>query len=254
MDYKVRYLLKHCFVIDHTILALVRSGTDEESKIVASILTEPWHWSHAASLLQRDGRPIAILYAALIGGRPELVDSVPLDHSLVDYMKARTTEDHVHVARKWNEPLAYDILVARDPIKYMREAALAGSIRGMRSHALYDDDLTSDERRQLMKRTDVTNEYYPWRMQQLAKHSLDRYRIGRLLYAMGSDQLPSDTAYYLDQRDRATRAVVAWLLCARRLHLYKDVARLVGQMVLRGTPVLYERVGTRRSKRLKCSP
>ena len=34
--------------------------------------------------------------------------------------------------------------------------------------------------------------------------------------------------------ERAREAVLCWMLCARRLGLYKDVARVVGRMVWEG--------------------
>ena len=227
--------------IPNSTVRLLHASTDPDSVFLSSVITEPTYSWSAGKLLLQEGSLLGLLYASFIDWTIELPPGI--DHPIADLMNAFTVEEYVRVARKNNDPLAWDRVLDNydDQSKYAREAMMAGSTFGIMCVALSDDDIDANERRRLHNSAAQCE----WN-----DHGKDRHRklycSERVLHAIGS----SKCAYYLDQRTRASLAAYAWLVCAKRLRLYRDVALLIARLVFKSTDV-YQRVPLRQSKRLK---
>lgn len=77
----------------------------------------------------------------------------------------------------------------------------------------------------------------------------DIYHLGRVMHAVGSKRCKSSVIFYKWNRIQASEAVVTWLMCARRLGLYYDVARIIGEYVFQSDVLYRPGKGVRRGRK-----
>ena len=234
MKYSLRFALQTRVYFDEPLLAELQRQTDEESIVISSILVDPCHFLEAAARLAQDGRPITCVYASLMTGAIPL--PVGFKHVLVDVVRCNATIDVIlEAARKWNDPLFYDNAVRCLPTSIIvKEAVMAGSILGMRQYALQNDDICMIERSVWIKRVDALIGRANDMIHHFCPDDTSKYRKGRYAFASGSCRNDNEfVVFYRTNRQKTVNATIAWLLCARRLGLYRDVACLIGDLVNR---------------------
>jgi hypothetical protein len=241
-----RAFFYHRCITEH-VLELLHAGTDEDSIFLSTIITRPMQSGGVCRLLEENGTPLALLYEAFIRWSPGLIPPSLVNHPNAALIHSIRTNQYLQVARKYNDPLAYDLTIGchANPHKFAHEAAQAGSVRGIVNVALIDDTLNLSERRQLYMTLPPD-----WDFTDGENTCSTDYNLGRLLYAIGSKRRARKQAYYLDQWERMTRTVFEWMYCAKNLVICRDVARLIGRLVLK-SGVIYERTPLRSSKRRK---
>jgi hypothetical protein len=247
MNYHVRRALEEEFWIDLETIQQLHASSDTDSIILSRIIKEPGYHIDIAKLLYADNHPIATLYSLLIDNTSNIPIPCEIDHPIADYLRSTTFEDFLHVAKKWNDARCWDIVIMQDVsvnFPNIRDAAFAGSPIGMMHHAYYNE-MSQCERKMYFEQAGVS-----WILNRETTNAEDCYMMGRLLDAIKSPIRPLILKFYRDMRQMATKAVVTWLLCAKKLGIYRDLARLIGEIVLRES-TLYEQIPTRCLKRPK---
>ena len=239
--YELRKQLYDCKDATDAMITSLRECDHPDAVFFLRILKPGMTWLRVYEALRRDRDPLSRLYYDWFRGK---VETPRMDHSLSDLIYARTLDDYKQVALKWNEPDAWYV------IGEFGRAADMGHIFAMGSYAYQTNDgakayaLFSE----LFNTHNVCDIYF-------SKQDTPSYRfyIGKFCSEHSSSQFGnycSDIDYYNQQVSIARDATVTWLMCARRLRVCRDVARLIGTLIWASRiDTKYEPL--RRSKRLK---